>query len=217
MYHFSDENHDSYFPTWQKSARNCVPRSPRRRNSVVFPLRDRTWHSLCSSSLGRRPVCGRGTTLGPSKFTRRSTMPSAGSQRIHMGPADVALRKKSSTGPALPAAPWRGSWARLQGCAAGGSLSRRRGRVTVEMAPCAQDAACGKKPLGCCGERHPRPSPARPQRSGPSTPGVGAVDVCGSRACSGRPLWLSRSFHFHRHDGVALGPSGGESAPHRQA
>lgn len=84
-------------------------------------------------------------------------MPSAGSQRIHTGPADVALRKKSSPGPALPAAPGGARGLGSRGAPAGGSLSRRRGRVTVETAPCAQDAACGKKPLGCCGERHPPP------------------------------------------------------------
>lgn len=211
-----------------------------RTTTVIFPpgrkAREIAYPGVSQAKEQRR-VSSSGQNLAFAVFIQSGPSPrlwkrhDPGSLKVHKvkhnalswfsanphGASRRCSEKEKQPGPGPPRGPWRGSWARLQGCAAGGSLSRRRGRVTVETAPCAQDAACGKKPLGCCGERHPRPSPARPQRSGPSTLGVGAVDVCGSRACSGRPLWLSRSFHFHCHDGVALGPSRGESAPHRQA
>lgn len=211
-----------------------------RTTTVIFPpgrkAREIAYPGVSQAKEQRR-VSSSGQNLAFAVFIQSGPSPplwkrhDPGSLKVHKvkhnalswfsanphGASRRCSEKEKQPGPGPPRGPWRGSWARLQGRARGrlsepstwpcdrGDGSLRPGRSMREEAP------------GVLCRAAPPPPPARPQRSGPSTPGVGAVDVCGSRACSGRPLWLSRSFHFHRHDGVALGPSGGESAPHRQA
>lgn len=160
-----------------------------RTTTVIFPpgrkAREIAYPGVSQAKEQRR-VSSSGQNLAFAVFIQSGPSPrlwkrhDPGSLKVHKvkhnalswfsanphGASRRCSEKEKQPGPGPPRGPWRGSWARLQGCAAGGSLSRRRGRVTVETAPCAQDAACGKKPLGCCAERHPRPPPHVPSDLG---------------------------------------------------